>query len=94
MVTFTDVQGRQVGTCGATGAAVNVPHLAMSRATFATMNVQLRYLSPISPALFIALLSSGIMWRHLGHQRRQKYRAEEYFSSPNLFDGSILSVAV
>ena len=55
--------------------AVNVRHLTMSRATFATMNVQLplRYLSSISRALFIALLSSGIMWRHLGHQRRQKY---------------------
>ena len=40
MLTFTDVQRRQVGTCGATGAAVNVLHLTMSRATFATMNVQ------------------------------------------------------
>ena len=34
MATFTDVQSRQVETCGATMGAVNVLHLAMSRPDF------------------------------------------------------------
>ena len=34
MATFTDVQSRQVETCGATAGAVNVLHLTMSRADF------------------------------------------------------------
>ena len=64
MATFTDVQSRQVETCGATAGAVNVLHLTMSRPDFAVMNVSRHHCDGILLYISGFVYRPIVKWHH------------------------------